>query len=46
MLLVPGRATHFSILFFCDWHPSFGGELLIWVGGLDIWDPLTKGIVT
>ena len=25
---------------------STNGQLLVWVGGLDIWNPLMKGIVT
>ena len=33
----------------CIWnteHMSTNGKLVVWVGGLDVWNPLMKGIAT
>ncbi len=32
--------------YFFQYVSSANGSLVVWVGALDIWDPLKKGIVT
>ena len=40
------RSAYLCCIFFQLQKISYNGYLLIWVGGLDSWDPLPKGIVS